>query len=83
MVSDKTVYAENNYMTISQLPFIYNQSVKLSEIAKYIDFGGNNSVKIYPDIYFYQIFNKNSEEKLTLSELKLTGSAITINKPLS
>lgn len=83
MVSDKTVYAENNYMTISQLPFIYNQSVKLSEIAKYIDFGGNNSVKIYPDIYFYQIFDKNSEEKLTLSELKLTDSAITIHKPLS
>lgn len=83
MVSDKSVYAENNYMTISQLPFIYNQSVKLSEIAKYIDFGGNNSVKIYPDIYFYQIFDKNSEKKLTLSELKLTDSAITIHKPLS
>lgn len=83
MVSDKTVYAENNYMTISQLPFIYNKSVKLSEIAKYIDFGGNNSVKIYPDIFFYQIFDKNSEKKLTLSELKLTDSAITIHKPLS
>lgn len=83
MVSDKTVYAENNYMTISQLPFIYNQSVKLSEIAQYIDFGGNDSVKIYPDIYFYQIFDKNSEKKLTLSELKLTGSSITIHKPLS
>lgn len=83
MVSNKTVYAENNYMTISQLPFIYNQSVKLSEIAKYIDFGGNNSVKIYPDIYFYQVFDKNSEKKLTLSELELTGSAITIHKPLS
>lgn len=83
MVSDKTVYAENNYMTISQLPFIYNQSVKLSEIAKYIDFGGNDSVKIYPDIYFYRIFDKNSEKKLTLSELKLTDSAITIHKPLS
>lgn len=83
MVSNKTVYAENNYMTISQLPFIYNQSVKLSEIAKYIDFGGNNSVNIYPDIYFYQVFDKNSEKKLTLSELELTGSAITIHKPLS
>lgn len=83
MVSDKTVYAQNNYMTINQLPFIYNQSVKLSEIAEYIDFGGNNSVKIYPDIYFYQIFDKNSEKKLTLNELKLTDSAITIHKPLS
>lgn len=83
MVSDETVYAKENYMTISQLPFIYIQSVKLSEIAQYIDFGGNDSVEIYPDIYFYQIFDKNSEEKLTLSELKLTGSAITIHKPLS
>lgn len=79
----KALYEETNHMTINQLPFIYYQTVKLSKITDKIRFGENDSAKIYPQIYFYQIFDKNSEKKLSLHQFDLTDSAITIHKPLS
>lgn len=82
-ISDKTLYAENHYMTINQLPFIYNKSVELSEIARKIDFGENDSAEIYPNVFFFSIYDKNCEKMLHVSEINLTDSAITIHKQLS
>lgn len=82
-ISDKVLYVENHYMTINQLPFIYNKSVELSEIARKIDFGENDSAEIYPNVFFSSIYDKNCEKMLHVSGINLTDSAITIHKQLS
>lgn len=77
---DVALYANNYYTTINQLPFIYNNSVELSEIAHKIIFGENDSAEIYPYISIPAIYDKNCEGILSFNKLELTGSAITIHK---
>lgn len=78
--SDVALHVNNYYTTINQLPFIYNNSVELSEIAHKIIFGENDSAEIYPYISIPAIYDKNCEGILSFDKLELTGSAITIHK---
>ena len=67
--------------TINQLPYRLESSIPLSKVIKDMNFGENNTVKIYPIISFESNIIDYSEEKyLNINEIALVQNVLTLQK---
>ena len=67
--------------TINQLPYRLESSIPLSNVIKDMNFGENNTVKIYPRVSFRSsIINYSEEKYLDINDITLLQNALTLQK---
>lgn len=67
--------------TINQLPYRLESSIPLSKVIKDMNFGGNNTVEIYPRVSFRSsIINYSEEKYLDINDIALIQNVLTLQK---